>query len=157
MFIENSTEIENCPSRGSSALRPLPVELSLDLRSLDALLLGENHKQLLVWSENLWSVLIVSSHLKQIPVYQNIQVTVYHLLVFNMTADEQLITDCTQQLPKIEQRRPLESQSYYFEIYENQNCFDDISGSIAPTEDYEYSFRSFLCHLSYEWRGRTIE
>ena len=115
MFIENSTEIENCPSRGSSALKPLPVELRLDLRSLDALLLGENHKQLLAWSENLWSVLIVSSHLKQIPVYQNIQVIVYHILVFNMTAEEQLITDCTQQLPKIEQRRPLESQSYYFE------------------------------------------
>ena len=31
-----------------------------------------------------------------------------HLIVFIMTADEQLLTDCTQQLPKIAQRRPLD-------------------------------------------------
>ena len=33
----------------------------------------------------------------------------------------------------------------------------DISGSIALSEDFEYSLRSFLCQFSNEWHGRTIE
>ena len=47
--------------------------------------------------------------------------------------------------------------SYYFEIYKNETCFDDIFGSNAPSEDFEYSLRSLLCHFSNEWCGETIE
>ena len=48
-------------------------------------------------------------------------------------------------------------RSYFFQQFKIQIWFEDISGSIALSEDFEYSLRSFLCQFSYEWRGGTIE
>ena len=60
-------------------------------------------------------------------------------------------------LPRPSRTSHLIPRSYFFQQFKIQIRFEDISSSIALPEDFEYSFRSFLCQFSNEWCGRTIE
>ena len=60
-------------------------------------------------------------------------------------------------LPKPLRTSHLIPMSYFFQQFKIQIWFKDISGSIALSEDFEYSLGSFLCQFSNEWHGRTIE
>ena len=52
---------------------------------------------------------------------------------------------------------PSHSKPYFFQQFKIQIWFEDISSFIALSEDFEYSFCSFLCQFSNEWCGRIIE
>ena len=62
-----------------------------------------------------------------------------------------------QDLPGPSRTSHIIRRTYFFQQFKIQIWFKDISGSIALSEDFEYSFRSFLCQFSNEWHGRTIE
>ena len=62
-----------------------------------------------------------------------------------------------QDLPGPSRTPHLIPRPYFFQQFKIQIWCKDIFGSIALSEDFEYSFCSFLCPFSYEWRGRTIE